>query len=327
MVPGAGARRSAHREALRRHLHERGGSPPVRHRTGADVYVLELGGRALLALVVHRAPIALAVGYGRFEMLLDGAFEMDEHFRTAPIEENLPITLGLLGVWYASVLGAASHAVLPYEQLLARLPAFLQQLDMESNGKRVTRDGQPVGVPTGPIVWGEPGTNGQHAFYQLLHQGTQIVPCDFLVGAESHYPLGDQHALLVANCFAQSEALAFGKTEDEAREELRAQGLSGDVLEALVPHKVFPGNRPSTTILYEKLGPRTLGKLLALYEHKVFVMGAIWGVNSFDQWGVELGKQLAARIRPELDGTMPVASHDSSTNALINDYKRLRGKG
>jgi len=267
--------------------------------------------------------IALAAGYGRFEMLLDGAHEMDEHFRTAPLAENLPVTLGLLGVWYASVLGLESHAVLPYDQLLARLPAFLQQLDMESNGKRVTRDGQLLDVGTGPIVWGEPGTNGQHAFYQLLHQGTRLVPCDFLVGAESHYPLGDQQALLVANCLAQSEALAFGKTEDEARSELAGQGLTGEALEALVPHKVFPGNRPSTTILYEKLGPRTLGKLLALYEHKVFVMGAIWGVNSFDQWGVELGKQLATRIRPELEGPAPVTSHDSSTNALINEYLRL----
>jgi len=270
-------------------------------------------------------PIALAAGYGRFEMLLDGAHEMDEHFRTAPLADNLPVTLGLLGVWYASVLGLDSHAVLPYDQLLARLPAFLQQLDMESNGKRVTREGRPVDVGTGPIVWGEPGTNGQHAFYQLLHQGTRIVPCDFLVGAETHYPLGDQHALLVANCFAQSEALAFGKTRAEARAELADQGLSGDALDALVPHKVFPGNRPSTTFLYEKLGPRTLGKLLALYEHKVFVMGTIWDVNSFDQWGVELGKQLASRIAPELEGPTPVTSHDSSTNALINEFKRLRG--
>ena len=269
-------------------------------------------------------PVALAVGSRGFEQLLDGAFEMDEHFRTTPLDGNLPITLGLLGVWYASVLGAESHAVLPYEQLLGRLPAFLQQLDMESNGKRVTRDGHPVDVPTGPIVWGEPGTNGQHAFYQLLHQGTRLVPCDFLVGAEAHYPLGDQQALLVANCFAQSEALAFGKTGDEARAELRTEGLTGERLEALVPHKVVSGNRPSTTILYPKLDPRTLGMLLALYEHTVFVMGAVWGVNSFDQWGVELGKQLATRIRPELDGDAPVESHDSSTNALINAYKRLR---
>jgi glucose-6-phosphate isomerase len=271
-------------------------------------------------------PIALAAGYERFVELLDGAHAMDEHFRTAPLDANLPITLGLLSVWYHSLVGAESRAVLPYEQLLARLPAYLQQLDMESNGKRTRRDGREVDVPTGPIVWGEPGTNGQHAFYQLLHQGTRLVPCDFLVGATSRYPTGDQHTWLVANCLAQSEALAFGRTAEEARAELAAQGLSGEALEALVPHKVFPGNRPSTTILYRTLDPRTLGLLLALYEHQVFVQGIVWGVNSFDQWGVELGKQLATRIRPELDGDGLVASHDGSTNALINEYKRLRGE-
>ncbi|MEW6323185.1 MAG: glucose-6-phosphate isomerase [Acidobacteriota bacterium] len=270
--------------------------------------------------------IALAVGYGRFEQLLDGACEMDEHFRTAPIEQNIPFRLGLLGVWYASLLGAESHAVLPYDQYLRRLPAFLQQLDMESNGKRVTRDGTLADVPTGPIVWGEPGTNGQHAFYQLLHQGTRLVPCDFIVAGQSHNPIGDHHAWLVANCLAQSEALAFGKTEEEARAELVADGLAGEALERLLPHKVFPGNRPSTTIMYTKLGPRTLGRLLAMYEHKVFVMGAVWGVNSFDQWGVELGKVLANRIRPELDADEPVTSHDSSTNGLINYARALRAR-
>jgi len=266
-------------------------------------------------------PIALAAGYGHFEQILDGAHEMDEHFRTAPIERNLPMVLGLLGVWYASVLGADSHAVLPYEQYLHRLPAYLQQLDMESNGKRVDRDGRLVEALTAPIVWGEPGTNGQHAFYQLLHQGTRLVPCDFLAGIESHQEAGDHHRLLLANCFAQTEALMRGKTEAEVRDELTAQGLTGDALERLVPHKVFPGNRPSTTILYRKLGPRTIGMLLAMYEHKVFTMGAVWNINSFDQWGVELGKQLAVTVGADLASPAATSSHDSSTNQLINATK------
>jgi glucose-6-phosphate isomerase len=249
--------------------------------------------------------------------MLDGAFAMDEHFRTAPIAENIPMVLGMIGAWYASALEYDTHAVLPYEQLLHRLPAYLQQLDMESNGKGVTRDGSAVAVGTGPIVWGEPGTNGQHAFYQLLHQGTRVVPCDFLIGLESPYPLGPHHRLLLANCFAQTEALMRGKAEDEVREELTAQGLSGEPLERLLPHKVFPGNRPSTTIVYRTLDARTLGMLLAMYEHKVFTMGAIWNVNSFDQWGVELGKQLAKRIDGELGGGPATAAHDASTAALI----------
>jgi glucose-6-phosphate isomerase len=236
------------------------------------------------------------------------------------------MVLGLIGVWYASVLGLDTHAVLPYEQLLHRLPAYLQQLDMESNGKRVDRAGRPVSVSTGPIVWGEPGTNGQHAFYQLLHQGTRMVPCDFLVGLESPYPVGDHHRLLLANCFAQTEALMRGKDEAAVRRELAAQGLSGDALEARVPHKVFPGNRPSTTIVYRKLDARTLGMLLAMYEHKVFTMGAVWGINSFDQWGVELGKVLASRILPELEAHADANAHDASTNALINHARRLRGR-
>ena len=270
-------------------------------------------------------PIALATGYGHFEQMLDGAHEMDEHFRTAPIERNLPMVLGLLGVWYSSVLGAETHAVLPYEQYLHRLPAYLQQLDMESNGKRVDREGKTVDSSTAPIVWGEPGTNGQHAFYQLLHQGTRLVPCDFLAGIESHYDLGDHHRLLLANCFAQAEALMLGKTADEVRTELEAQDMSGEALEQLLPHKVFPGNRPSTTILYRKLGPRTVGMLLALYEHKVFTMGALWNINSFDQWGVELGKQLAAAVANDLASPGETASHDSSTNRLINLTKRQLG--
>lgn len=261
-------------------------------------------------------PIALGAGYGRFEQILDGAHEMDEHFRTAPLEGNAPIILGLLGVWYSSVLGADSHAVLPYEQRLQRLPAYLQQLEMESNGKRVDRRGQVVDVQTSPIVWGEPGTNGQHAFFQLLHQGTRLVSTDFLVGIESHDPVGNHHRLLVANCLAQTEALMRGKTEDEVRAELTAQGHSGAALEALVPHKVFPGNRPSTTIMYRKLSPRMLGLLLALYEHRVFTMGAVWQINSFDQWGVELGKQLAATVARDLASSAE-SNHDSSTTHLI----------
>jgi glucose-6-phosphate isomerase len=261
-------------------------------------------------------PIALAVGFGHFETLLDGAFEMDEHFRTAPLEQNVPIVLGLLGVWYSSVLRADSHAVLPYEQHLQRLPAYLQQLEMESNGKRVDRAGHVVDFQTSPIVWGEPGTNGQHAFYQLLHQGTRLVSTDFIVGIETHDPLGDHHRLLVANCIAQTEALMRGKTEDEVRAELQAQGYTGTALDQLLPHKVFPGNRPSTTIVYRKLGPRTLGRLLALYEHRVFTMGAVWQINSFDQWGVELGKQLATTIATDL-ASEDASTHDASTMQLI----------
>jgi glucose-6-phosphate isomerase len=262
-------------------------------------------------------PVALGAGFGHFEQVLDGAHEMDEHFRTAPLEQNLPMVLGLLGVWYASVLDADSHAVLPYEQHLQRLPAYLQQLEMESNGKRVDRQGRVVDFQTSPIVWGEPGTNGQHAFYQLLHQGTRLVSTDFLVGIETHDAIGDHHRLLVANCIAQTEALMRGKTADEVRAELTAQGYSGDALERLVPHKVFPGNRPSTTILYRKLGPRTLGMLLAMYEHRVFTMGAVWQINSFDQWGVELGKQLAATVADDLAAPGATSIHDSSTSHLI----------
>ncbi len=268
--------------------------------------------------------IALAVGYARFEELLAGAHEMDEHFRTAPLEQNLPATLALLGVWYNNFFRAASHAVLPYDQYLARLPAYLQQADMESNGKRVTRDGRVVTYETGPIIWGEPGTNGQHAFYQLIHQGTKLVPCDFLIAAQPPHPIGDHHAKLVANCLAQTEALMKGRTEAEARAELDAQGGPAAQRDALVPHKVFPGNRPTNTLLYRRLDPKTLGALLALYEHKIFAMGALWNINSFDQWGVELGKKLANEILPELSSAAPVNGHDGSTNALIEEYKRLR---
>ncbi|HXI58214.1 MAG TPA: glucose-6-phosphate isomerase, partial [Polyangia bacterium] len=270
--------------------------------------------------------IAIAVGFDNFERLLEGAFEMDEHFRSAPLEQNLPVTMAVLGVWYNNFFGAATHAVLPYDQYLHRFAAYLQQGDMESNGKGVTVDGQPITTyQTGPVIWGEPGTNGQHAFYQLIHQGTKLIPCDFLAAAESHNPIGDHQKLLLANYFAQTEALMKGRNAEEARAEVAAQGLSGAALEALVPHKVFSGNRPTNSILYQKLDARTLGKLIALYEHKIFVQGVIWQVNSFDQWGVELGKKLASAIIPELDGAAPVTSHDSSTNGLINEWKRRRG--
>ena len=284
-----------------------------------------VGGRYSLWSAIG-LPIAVAVGMDRFEELLAGARAMDEHFRSAPLERNLPVTLALLGIWYRNFLGANSHAVLPYDQHLSRLPAYLQQADMESNGKSVRRDGTRVDYATGPIVWGEPGTNGQHAFYQLLHQGTELVPADFIAAAETLAPLGDHHDKLLANFLAQTEALAFGKTETEARAELGAQGLKGDDLEALLPHKLFSGNRPTNSILYRRLTPTTLGRLIALYEHKIFVQGIVWGINSFDQWGVELGKQLARTILPELNGPAAIGSHDSSTNGLINAIKALRAR-
>ena len=282
-----------------------------------------VGGRYSLWSAIG-LPIAVAVGMERFEELLAGAHAMDRHFREAPWAANMPVILGLLGVWCVNFLGAASQVVAPYDQYLHRLPAYLQQLEMESNGKSVTAEGQPVGWATGPVVWGEPGTNGQHAFFQLLHQGTQSIPADFIVPVESHNPVGDHHSLLLANCLAQTEALMRGKTAAEARAELAAQGLSGEELEALLPHKVFPGNRPSNTLLLPKVTPRTLGALIALYEHKVFVQGVVWGINSFDQWGVELGKQLAKTIHAELGAPGPVQGHDASTNGLINLIKQHR---
>jgi glucose-6-phosphate isomerase len=271
-------------------------------------------------------PIAIAIGSAGFDALLTGADDMDRHFETAPTAGNLPMVLGLLGIWNTNFLGAATHAVLPYDQYLRRLPAYLQQLDMESNGKGVTRDGVPVDVATGPIVWGEPGTNGQHAFYQLLHQSPRLVSADFLAAAEPAHGLPAHHPLLLSNFFAQTEALMRGKTLDEARAELAAAGLDAGAVTRLAPHKVFPGSRPTTSLLYRRLDPRTLGRLLALYEHKVFVMGAVWGINSFDQWGVELGKVLANRILPELDAATDATGHDGSTNALINHARRLRGR-
>jgi glucose-6-phosphate isomerase len=259
----------------------------------------------------------LAVGPEHFRALLDGFRQMDEHFRTTPFERNLPVLLGLLTVWYTNFFGAETVAVLPYEQYLKRFPAYLQQLTMESNGKHVTREGAEVSYATGPVYWGEPGTNGQHSFYQLIHQGTRLIPCDFIAFARALNPLGRHHDMLLANVFAQTEALAFGKT----REQVTAEGTP----ETLVPHRIFQGNRPSNTIFAERLTPETLGKLVALYEHSVFTQGVIWNVDSFDQWGVELGKVLAQRIIPELESeNEPTLAHDSSTNNMIRRYRRLR---
>jgi glucose-6-phosphate isomerase len=257
-----------------------------------------------------------------FEDLLAGAHDLDEHFRTAPLDANMPVILALLGLWYNNFWDAQAYAVLPYEQRLARFPAYLQQLDMESSGKGVMRDGKPVKVSSGPIVFGEPGTNGQHAFYQLIHQGTKLIPCDFLAGRESHNDINGQHAVLLSNFLAQTEALMRGKTAKEVETELAAAGMPKREAQALIPHKVFPGNRPTNSIVYRKLTPRTLGRLIALYEHKVFVQSALWNVNAYDQWGVELGKQLAKVILPELTGQAPGA-HDASTLGLIG---HLRGQ-
>jgi len=282
-----------------------------------------VGGRYSLWCAVGLS-IALYIGMDNFEKLLSGAHDMDEHFRTAPFEENMPVVLGLLGVWYNNFFEADSHAILPYDQYMHRFPAYFQQGDMESNGKRVTRDGEAVDYSTGPIIWGEPGTNGQHAFYQLIHQGTKLVPTDFLAPIDTKNPIGQHHTLLLSNFFAQTEALMLGKTEDEVRSELEAEGLAGEALEAAIPHRVFPGNRPSNSILFQKLFPETLGALVAMYEHKIYVQSVIWNLNAFDQWGVELGKQLARKILPELMLDDEVTSHDSSTNGLINEYKSRR---
>jgi len=282
-----------------------------------------VGGRYSLWCAVGLS-IALYVGMDNFEKLLSGAHDMDEHFRTASFEENIPVILGLLGVWYNNFFGADSHAILPYDQYMHRFPAYFQQGDMESNGKQVTRDGEAVDYSTGPIIWGEPGTNGQHAFYQLIHQGTKLVPTDFLAPIDTKNPIGQHHTLLLSNFFAQTEALMLGKTEDEVRSELEAEGLAGEALEAAIPHRVFPGNRPSNSILFQKLFPETLGALVAMYEHKIYVQSVIWNLNAFDQWGVELGKQLARKILPELMLDDEVTSHDSSTNGLINEYKSRR---
>jgi glucose-6-phosphate isomerase len=281
-----------------------------------------VGGRYSLWSAIGLS-IALYVGMERFEELLAGAHEMDRHFRTSPLESNMPVVLALLGIWYHNLFGAESLAVLPYDQHLHRLPAYLQQADMESNGKRVTRSGEVADYTTGPVIWGEPGTNGQHAFYQLIHQGTRLIPCDFIMAVNAHHALKDQQQILFSNYVAQTEALMRGKTAEQARAELEAEGLSEDHIRDLLPHKVFPGNKPSNSLLYPELTPFVLGMLVALYEHKIFVQGIIWQINSFDQWGVELGKQLAKRIQAHLDGAEQGASHDGSTLGLLAYYQAL----
>ncbi|MGB7994926.1 MAG: glucose-6-phosphate isomerase [Photobacterium halotolerans] len=282
-----------------------------------------VGGRYSLWSAIGLS-ICLAVGYERFEELLAGAHAMDQHFAQAPLTENLPVILALIGLWYNNFFGAESEAILPYDQYMHRFAAYFQQGNMESNGKSVDRGGNPVDYQTGPIIWGEPGTNGQHAFYQLIHQGTKLIPCDFIAPAISHNQLGDHHPKLMANFFAQTEALAFGKTREQVEAEFTAAGKTPEEAAELAPFKVFEGNRPTNSILVKQVTPYTLGALIAMYEHKIFTQGVIWNIYSFDQWGVELGKQLANQILPELADNAPVSSHDSSTNGLINTFKQWR---
>ncbi len=284
-----------------------------------------VGGRYSLWSAIG-LPIALTVGFDNFRALLDGAGEMDEHFKSSPWSKNLPVTLALIGIWYSNFFEVTSEGLIPYDQSLHRLAAYLQQANMESNGKYVDRSGKAVNYKTGPIVWGEPGTNGQHAYFQLLHQGTHLIPCDFLAAAKSHYDMGDHHDKLMANFFAQTEALMMGKDEETVVAELKESGKSQAEIDKLKAFKIFEGNRPTNSILFEKLSPNMLGKLIAMYEHKIFVQGVIWNIFSFDQWGVELGKQLAKKILPELAGDNAVSSHDSSTNGLINAYKNMSGR-
>ncbi len=282
-----------------------------------------VGGRFSLTSAIGLS-IACTVGYDHFEQLLEGYHAMDEHFRTAPLADNIPVTLALIGIWYNNFFGAETEAILPYDQYLHRFPAYFQQGNMESNGKYVDRNGEAVDYQTGPVIWGEPGTNGQHAFYQLIHQGTKLIPCDFIASAKSHNPLGEHHTLLLSNFFAQTEALMKGKDEATVLQELEAKGMPEEAIEKLLPYKIFTGNRPTNSILLSELSPYSLGLITAMYEHKIFVQGHIWNIFSFDQWGVELGKQLANSILKELPGNELVASHDSSTNGLINQYKSWR---
>lgn len=283
-----------------------------------------VGGRYSLWSAIGLS-IALSIGFDNFEALLSGAHEMDKHFRTAPLEKNIPVTLALVGLWNTNFLGAQTEAILPYDQYLHRFAAYFQQGNMESNGKYVDRNGNVIcDYQTGPIIWGEPGTNGQHAFYQLIHQGTMLIPCDFIAPAQSHNPLGDHHSKLLSNFFAQTEALAFGKTKEEVEAEFVKAGKSLDEVKDIVPFKVFTGNKPTNSILVQKITPFVLGALIAMYEHKIFAQGVIFNIFSFDQWGVELGKQLANRILPELADKEKVSSHDSSTNGLINQFKAWR---
>lgn len=282
-----------------------------------------VGGRYSLSSAIGLS-IACTIGFENFKGLLEGLHAMDEHFRTAPSAKNLPVILALIGIWYNNFFGAETEAILPYDQYLHRFPAYFQQGNMESNGKYVDRNGDKVDYQTGPIIWGEPGTNGQHAFYQLIHQGTKLIPCDFIASAKSHNPTGDHHDILLSNFFAQTEALMKGKSAEEVEGELVKAGLSEAAIKALLPYKVFEGNRPTNSLLLQQLTPRSLGILIALYEHKIFVQGAIWNIYSFDQWGVELGKQLAKGILPELQNDESIASHDASTNGLINAFKQMR---
>lgn len=283
-----------------------------------------VGGRYSLWSAIGLS-IACFIGFDRFRELLEGAHAMDNHFKTAPFRGNIPVILALIGIWYNNFFGVETEAILPYDQLMRRFPAYFQQGNMESNGKSIARNGETVTYQTGPIVWGEPGTNGQHAFYQLIHQGTKLVPADFLAPAHSHHPLDDHHSILLSNFFAQPEALMNGRTEDEVARELRMEGRSEADIKRLTPYKVFTGNRPTNTILFRKLTPRVLGSLIAMYEHKIFVQGVIWNIFSFDQWGVELGKKLARKILPELRNEDAIHSHDASTNGLINTYKEMKG--
>jgi glucose-6-phosphate isomerase len=282
-----------------------------------------VGGRYSLWSAIGLS-IACSVGFERFEELLAGAHAMDRHFRETPFDGNIPVILALIGIWYTNFFGAETEVILPYDQYMHRFPAYFQQGNMESNGKSMDRAGRRVGYATGPVIWGEPGTNGQHAFYQLIHQGTRLIPADFLAPAVSHNPVGGHHPILLSNFFAQTEALMNGKTAEEAADELRREDQNEEDVRRLTPHKVFEGNRPTNSILFQKLTPSVLGSLIAMYEHKIFVQGVIWNIFSFDQWGVELGKQLAGRILPELKDDRAVANHDSSTNGLINTYKEMK---
>ncbi|HMQ49878.1 MAG TPA: glucose-6-phosphate isomerase [Saprospiraceae bacterium] len=284
-----------------------------------------VGGRYSLSSAIG-LPIACTIGFEHFRELLEGMHSMDNHFRNAALEENLPVILGLIGIWYNNFFGAETEAILPYDQYLHRFAAYFQQGNMESNGKYVDRSGQPVDYQTGPVLWGEPGTNGQHAFYQLIHQGTKLIPCDFIAPAISHNPIGQHHEILLSNFFAQTEALMKGKDAGEVRGELEKSGLDKEAVDKLLPFKIFEGNRPTNSILVKKITPYVLGQLIALYEHKIFVQGVVWNIFSFDQWGVELGKQLAKSILEELSGDELVAAHDSSTNGLINAYKQFRAQ-
>jgi glucose-6-phosphate isomerase len=282
-----------------------------------------VGGRYSLWSAIGLS-IALTIGYKNFEELLAGAYETDQHFKNSSFEKNIPVLMALIGLWYTNFFGAQSEAILPYDQYMHRFAAYFQQGNMESNGKSVDRNGEEVEYPTGPIIWGEPGTNGQHAFYQLIHQGTELIPCDFIAPAQSHNPIGDHHQKLMSNFFAQTEALMNGKTEEEATIELEKTGLNTEAISKLLPYKVFAGNKPTNSFLIKKITPFNLGQLIALYEHKIFVQGIIWNIFSFDQYGVELGKQLANKILPELKDDQPVSSHDSSTNGLINIFKEMK---